>query len=563
MKNEYKIFFAIPFDNLIVERYENVRRDLTNNFSNKGYKLVTIIGNKQVGPSQKYLDVISFRAQNTELQKQFFKDIADSDIIIADLTNNNPNVHIELGIALVLNKNIFRVTGRSVKELGFDIQNLEVHAYAGEKDLLSKIQGYLETFLMIKKLDFSSEYKDLYKKLDQLIVLPGTKEEVKENLLYWTSKINDPPFRDGAIKLKFKFLNNHNLDSWLGVYFRSSREFLSDSCLLYIRKNGSVELGIYPGPVIIDKRQLDDPNILEQEVNLLLEIENFHQQLILGIPVEAQKEFLKTKFSIQDYYSLLTYVVEDEEEEKTEIYAKLFQGLILNLIPPEIRLHLIKSVRELKYSDFDFMRKLYINEKYEFKAPGNKINQIKSLTISSDPLACYSIQTLIRLGFLYGADGAKPPWPTNLLKSLVEFLYDEDNLTPESLGQKAKTYETERLKIFFACDAPDISSSLLPKIGDCLVKNDIKYVIANPIRKSMPLIISPIIAICVGLKGSPINNLRKSIDLDRKTLIQILLPDAKKENLPLKDKEVFDFTQQNIQTEIDRLIKFINKQLEK
>ncbi len=272
MKNEYKIFFAIPFDNLTKKIYDEICSELVNYFNEQGCKLTAVIGNKQIGPSQDYLDILSFRAQNTELQKQFFKEIEEADIILADLTNNNPNVHLELGIALVLNKNILRVTGRPVKELGFDIQSLEVYTYRDKNDLSAKIKEYLKTFLSIKRLEFSDKYRALYKKIDQC-VLPGTKAEIKENVFFF-STVSDYSFRDGAIQLKFRFLDNLNPESWLGVYFRAAREFLYSSYLLYVRKNGSVELALYPGPNVIDKRKLFKTEILDREIELILEIEN-------------------------------------------------------------------------------------------------------------------------------------------------------------------------------------------------------------------------------------------------------------------------------------------------
>ncbi|MDD5427720.1 MAG: hypothetical protein PHI58_00590 [Candidatus Omnitrophica bacterium] len=280
MKNEYKIFFAIPFDSLTQKIYEDICGELTSNFNNKGYALTTVLGNKQIGPSQDYLNIMSFRAQNTELHKQFFKDIADSDIVVADLTNNNPNVHVELGIALVLNKNILRVTGRPMKEIGFDIQNFEVYPYKNKGDLLNKIKNYLKIFLKIKNLNFSPKYKSLYKKID-FIKLPGGKENIKKDTFFFTSALNNDSIRDGAIKFKFKFLNNLNHRSWLGIYFRASREFLYDSYLLYVRKDGSVELAIYPGPKIINVQKLKQPKILNKEVELMMEIEN--NELIVKI----------------------------------------------------------------------------------------------------------------------------------------------------------------------------------------------------------------------------------------------------------------------------------------
>jgi len=290
-------------------------------------------------------------------------------------------------------------------------------------------------------------------------------------------------------------------------------------------------------------------------------LEEFHEKIIKGVPPESRNEFLRNQFSMGDYYSLLKHVTEDEENEKIEIYARLFQGLILNVISPEIKLHLIKAVRELEFSDFDFMRQVYINEKYEFKGPGSKSNQIKSLTVPRDPIKCHSVQTLIRLGFLYEKDGTKPPWPTGLLKMIVEFLYEEKDIASEAEGKAAQMIETARLKIFFACDKLDIFSPLLADIGDRLYQHGIKNIIANPIHKTIPLIMSPIIAVCVYHKGNPIENLKKFVNLEQKTIVQIVLPGASKEDLPLACGDIFDFTHKDVETECNKLIEFIQKQL--
>jgi nucleoside 2-deoxyribosyltransferase len=133
MKKTHKIFFAIPFDAATLNQYERIRKKLE-----KPYPTVTsVIGNKEVGPSPQYSDIASFKNQNRELTEQFAYQIRDADIVVADLTHNNPNVHVELGIALTQNKNVLRVTGRSVTELGFDIRNLDVFVYKTEAELLN------------------------------------------------------------------------------------------------------------------------------------------------------------------------------------------------------------------------------------------------------------------------------------------------------------------------------------------------------------------------------------------------------------------------------------------
>ncbi len=283
MKKEYKIFFAIPFDVLTKKIYEEIRDiDLKKYSEDNKCQLTVKIGNKQVSSSPEYDDIATFKLQNSDLHKQIFKDIAESDIIIADLTNNNPNVHLELGIALTLNKNILRVTGKPTTELPFDSRNLEVNQYSGKDDLFKKIEKYLDTFLKIKKLDFSSEFINLYRKIPGPILLPGTEKEIKKDS-FWliTSPINKDLLKDGALRLKIKFTNNLDDNSWVGVYFRAAREFILDSHLIYIRKNGFIELGTYPGPIIEFRKK--GPRIATNvELELQVEIENYSLEVKIG-----------------------------------------------------------------------------------------------------------------------------------------------------------------------------------------------------------------------------------------------------------------------------------------
>src|SRR5208283_2140794 len=145
MTKGYKLFFAIPFDSATKNLYGRISSRIRKQYSN----VTTVIGSQEVGPSPEYSDFASFKAQNRELTRQFLAQITNADIVIADLTHNNPNVHVELGIALTQNKNILRVTGRSVLELGFDIRNLDVRQYKDERHLTKTIMDYLNNFFKI------------------------------------------------------------------------------------------------------------------------------------------------------------------------------------------------------------------------------------------------------------------------------------------------------------------------------------------------------------------------------------------------------------------------------
>jgi len=157
-------------------------------------------------------------------------------------------------------------------------------------------------------------------------------------------------------------------------------------------------------------------------------LEDFHKRILSEGDNNYWEEVKDKEFQIDEYYSLLNFVVQDEEEQKVKFYADLFRLLLLRKLPEEYRDHIIRSARELKYSDIELLRQIYINDKYVFKSPGNKQNQIKELTQPDSPLKKHSIQTLIRFGYLSDKDGNKPPWPTELLKMLVENLFDENQL---------------------------------------------------------------------------------------------------------------------------------------
>jgi hypothetical protein len=245
MKTYHKLFFAIPFDSATKNLYKGVCRAIRKRYPD----VTTVIGNQEVGPSPKYSDYASFKAQNRELTKQFVEQIRDADIVIADLTHNNPNVHVELGIALMENKNILRLTGRSPSELGFDIRNLEVNLYKNQTQLTNTILEYLDTFFEIKRLPITNHISQLYFKEPNTIKLLAKQKSGIE------IQSNCPPnflVRDGAVKVEFEIVDMRNPDDWFGIYFRAADNPFIGSHLLYIRQNGMLEIAVYPGPQILD-----------------------------------------------------------------------------------------------------------------------------------------------------------------------------------------------------------------------------------------------------------------------------------------------------------------------
>jgi hypothetical protein len=144
-----------------------------------------------------------------------------------------------------------------------------------------------------------------------------------------------------------------------------------------------------------------------------------------------------------------------------------------------------------------------------------------------------------------------------LLKLLVELLYDNESLTAESVGAKAKTADTERLKVFFAYShLDDESSKVLGTLAGRLHNLYIKSVIALPNKKSFALTLTPMVVLCIGPNGSPIDKLRTFTNLEKKVVVQLMLPGANKVDLPLKEAATFDLGATG-EGERERFIKFV------
>jgi len=67
MKKEYRIFFAIPYNSVLIETYHRIWKDI--NKQHPKLLFSAVIGNKEMGPSEKYSTIASFKAQNRELMK--------------------------------------------------------------------------------------------------------------------------------------------------------------------------------------------------------------------------------------------------------------------------------------------------------------------------------------------------------------------------------------------------------------------------------------------------------------------------------------------------------------
>lgn len=249
LQSRHTVFLAIPFDAATTPMYRRTLRRLKKRF---GKRFNFVFGNNNViPPSPQIIRIQHFKAQNDDLLKQFHANILAADIVIADLTHNNPNVHVELGIAITLNKNILRLTSRNIVEVGSDVKGYDVDFYRDEADLRARIGNYLKQFLEIKDTPLNKTAGALYSR--KLWSGKEFKHSQQERQLLPIHQIGF--MRDGAIRLKFRFQSVENPTVWFGIYFRYGGEnpWLSPGYLIYVRKTGALELAELPSVTIIRK----------------------------------------------------------------------------------------------------------------------------------------------------------------------------------------------------------------------------------------------------------------------------------------------------------------------
>ena len=243
IESSYRVFFAFPFDPAIRPMYDRIMTHLKARYEGR---FQFLFGNSSIiEPCPPFMKYEMFKKQNTDLLNQFLSNIESCDVVVADLTYNNPNVHVELGIAISLKKNILRVSGRTLTEIGSDVRGYEIHNYSTEEDLRKRIENYLEQYIAIKELPLSREAGPFYS-----LFFPDDKDLRRGEYIPAGAA-----FRDGAVKVTFRLKSAESDEDWFGIFFRQTHAnpWLG-GYLLYVRRNGSLELVDLPNVGLLSKK---------------------------------------------------------------------------------------------------------------------------------------------------------------------------------------------------------------------------------------------------------------------------------------------------------------------
>ena len=308
-----KIFGAFRWNPFVISMYEDIFQEIKNKYGwdiQYGAEHLLKI-DEDLGEGIKMSDIKQLIDRNKQLYDIFVDGISSCDIFIADITNHNPNVFLELGIAIQQNKNILVVTNQDLDDLPFDIRGFEAKMYHTKEELQKLIEKEIEMYTLIKDQNFESEkFISKYQPKSDGVVTNHN-----------SVKIDVPKLKNLRIKIDFRFLysTNHKLD-WFGVHLRSQGPSRYFSELVLVRYTGETRSLTWPEQrkendgKKVDGFKPEDWHTLEVLIDENMLTAWVHQQLVIEDPHLITENFGEIFISCNDHPH--TTFFEDKTEGK-------------------------------------------------------------------------------------------------------------------------------------------------------------------------------------------------------------------------------------------------------
>lgn len=226
-----RLFVAYPWDMYIQSMYEDIFSELFKEWDIRYGSEVTL-KDSDVSEVEKFMN------RNKHLYDIFVSAIGRSDFFIADVTKTNPNVMLELGVAIQLNKNVLIITSDELKKLPFDISGFRVSRYKNKSELKRIIKDELSVFEKIRSQNFTTHFDGFY------FQFPADGELKHAQVLSLPIPRNIKNLR---LRMEYKFLSISNSHDWLGIHLRSPASDMMQTELIYVRSNKSLESVSFPG----------------------------------------------------------------------------------------------------------------------------------------------------------------------------------------------------------------------------------------------------------------------------------------------------------------------------
>ena len=255
-------------------------------------------------------------------------------------------------------------------------------------------------------------------------------------------------------------------------------------------------------------------------------LSHFAQCILEGADGKELDNLLGREFEQSDFHAILTALVNDEEDEKAEIYAHTLKALINGEVRQEHRRHVIRTISVLSWADLELSREIYIHSHFAFPTynafQADLHKQVSQLLETRDTMKLVAIRALVSQGLLSDS------MPTELLDAVVKAAYAPKQHVPSAIGLRERSPIADILGVYFALFIEEDDTHLITKLSEKLFQAEIKNMIVNPAatrnRPHLSLKMASMIAICISKSGSPASAVSQIVDLAKKSVAVVLLP---------------------------------------
>jgi len=169
-------------------------------------------------------------------------------------------------------------------------------------------------------------------------------------------------------------------------------------------------------------------------------IYEFNQKLLIDEAAEYDKKRLRDGIlSEDDYFSLLSAAINDDEEKKTTIYVTLYRNILADRLTGD-KFKVLKILKSLTYSALQLIQKVYVYHTYEIQDSGSTKTLDRFLQeLNQDNNVIFEVETLKQFGLLRdidNPDSGRKLSSTDFCINVARLYFNDRELRPEAIGRK-------------------------------------------------------------------------------------------------------------------------------
>lgn len=166
----------------------------------------------------------------------------------------------------------------------------------------------------------------------------------------------------------------------------------------------------------------------------------FNKRLFYDKLTEEDKNNINNmNVSEEDYFSLLSASINDDESKKVDLYSTLYFNILKNNITLD-KFKILKILKSLTYSSLELIQKIYIYTNYDIQTDTNNTKTINEFLneLENNDKFLFEVESLKQFGLLKkDIKFDSELVATNLCSEFAKVIFDNIDLAPSAIGLKS------------------------------------------------------------------------------------------------------------------------------